>query len=138
MKKIFAILGVMLMFSINCMAQGEEEEANMFGLTRGGITKAKTIDFGKLSSTAKEETLFIKNSENLTMRITGFVLPTGVGAMALQESIEDFSSGKVKITVDPTFAKNVNGKDVIINVSYFDRQGTQQKNAQLTYKIKAE
>lgn len=137
MKKILGILSVMLLISINCMAQAEEDDAQLFGLTRS-LTQAAPIDFGKLDKMVIERTLIIENKERSTMKITGFILPTGVSAMSMQKSIEEFGKGKVKLMLDPVVAENVVGEQIIINVSYFDRSGNQINNAQLAYKIAAE
>jgi hypothetical protein len=139
MKKIFTILSVMLLLSVNCMAQSEEEEANLFGLTRSTTgSSALSVDFGKIEKAVVERTVTIENKENATMKITGFAVPAGVSAMSLQKSIEEFGKGRVKIIVDPNYSGAVNGEEIVINVSYFDRKGNQSKNAQLTYKIKSE
>ena len=137
MKKIFTILGVMLLLSMNCMAQSEEEEANLFGLTRSTGDNALSVDFGKLESKVVERIVIIENKENATMKITGFAVPAGVSAMSLQKGIEEFGKGKVKIVIDPNYSGAVNGEEIVINVSYFDRRGNQSKNAQLTYKIRS-
>jgi len=138
MKKIFAILGVLLLMSMNCMAQSEEEEANLFGLTRSASSdNALSVDFGKLESKIVERIVTIENKENATMKITGFAVPAGVSAMSLQKGIEEFGKGKVKIIIDPNYSGAVNGEEIVINVSYFDRRGNQSKNAQLTYKIRS-
>ncbi|MBQ3688919.1 MAG: hypothetical protein II937_03535 [Bacteroidales bacterium] len=137
MKKIFTILSVMLLLSINCMAQSEEEEAQLFGLTRSTGNDI-SVNFGKIGTQVVEKVVVIDNKENATMKITGFILPTGVAAMSLQKSIEDFGKGKVKIIIDPAYAGNVKDEQITVNVSFFDRNGNQKKNSQLTYKIQAD
>jgi len=138
MKRFLTIFGVMLLLSVNCMAQSEEEEANLFGLTRStSPSNALSIDFGKMEDKIVERIVTIENKENSTMKITGFAVPAGVSAMSLQKSIEEFGKGKVKITIDPNYSGAVSGEEIVINVSYFDRRGNQSKNAQLTYKIKS-
>jgi len=139
MKKILTLVCAIVLMSFNCMAQSEEEEAQLFGYTRKvSLTSANVlgvIDFGKLDKNIVERTLTIDNDKNHTMKITGFILPTGVSAMSLQKNIEEFGKGKVKIAIDPNYVDAVNGENLIINVSYFDRSGNQVNTAQLVYKI---
>lgn len=134
MKKLFGILTLMLALSITCAAQIEEEEAQLFGYTRS-MSESKMLNIGKIGKDVITREIIIDNARPNSMKIIGFILPTGISAMSMQKCIEDFSKGKVRISIDPEIAENIKDELIIINVVYLDRKGKEVELAQLPYKI---
>ncbi|MCR5454031.1 MAG: hypothetical protein K6F33_03475 [Bacteroidales bacterium] len=134
MKKFIGILTLLLVLSVTCSAQVEEEEAQLFGYTRS-MSESKMLNIGKLGKDVITKEILIKNTKPFSMKIIGFILPTGISAMSMQKHIEDSQSGKVKLTIDPTVAESVNDEVIIINVVYLDRKGKEIELAQLPYKL---
>jgi hypothetical protein len=134
MKKFIGILTLLLVLSVTCSAQIEEEEAQLFGYTRS-MSESKMLNIGKLGKDVITKEILIKNSKPFSMKIIGFILPTGISAMSMQKNIEDSQSGRVKITIDPSVAGSVNDEVIIINVVYLDRKGKEVELAQLPYKL---
>ncbi len=137
MKKFFGILAVMLTLSLTCAAQVEEEDAQLFGFTRS-MSESKMLNIGKIGKDVITKEIIIDNARPNSMKIIGFILPTGISAMSMQKSIEDFGKGRVKITIDPEVADSVSDEVIIINVVYLDRKGKEVELAQLPYKLVAE
>ena len=137
MKKFFGILAVMLTLSLTCAAQVEEEDAQLFGFTRS-MSESKMLNIGKIGKDVITKEIIIDKARPNSMKIIGFILPTGISAMSMQKSIEDFGKGRVKITIDPEVADSVSDEVIIINVVYLDRKGKEVELAQLPYKLVAE
>ncbi|MBR4326433.1 MAG: hypothetical protein IKP73_12995 [Bacteroidales bacterium] len=137
MKKLFGLLALMLMLSATCAAQIEEEEAQLFGYTRS-MSESKMLNIGKIGKDVITKEITIENSKPNSMKIIGFIVPTGISAMSMQKSIEDFGKGRVKITIDPSVAENISDEVIIINVVYLDRKGKEVELAQLPYKLVAD
>ncbi len=135
MKKILSILAIMIAFSCTCLAQNEEEELQ-FGYTRS-LADSKILSIVYIGSEVVKHEIVIPNDTPKTMKIVGFVLPAGIGAMSMQNSIEEFSKGKVQITIDPSIAQKINDEVIIVNVVYIDRKGKEEM-VQQPFKIKAE
>jgi hypothetical protein len=134
MKKLFGILTLLLVFSLSSNAQIEEEEAQLFGYTRS-MSESKMLNVGKIGKDVITKEILIKNSKPFSMKIIGFILPTGISAMSMQKNIEDQQSGRVKITIDPSVADSIKDEVIIINVVYLDRKGKEVELAQLPYKL---
>ncbi|MBQ4408967.1 MAG: hypothetical protein II852_18365 [Bacteroidales bacterium] len=137
MKKVFGLLALMLALSITCAAQIEEEEAQLFGYTRS-MSESKMLNIGKIGKDVITKEIVIENAKPNSMKIIGFILPTGISAMSMQKNIEDFGRGRVKITIDPSIADSISDEVIIINVVYLDRKGKEVELAQLPYKLVAE
>jgi hypothetical protein len=134
MKKFIGILTLLLVLSVTCSAQIEEEEAQLFGYTRS-MSESKMLNIGKIGKDVITKEILIKNTKPFNMKIIGFILPTGISAMSMQKNIEDSQSGRVKITIDPAVAESINEEVIIINVVYLDRKGKEVELAQLPYKL---
>ncbi len=128
---------MMLALTITCSAQVEEEESQLFGYTRG-ISESKVLTVGKIGKDVITSIITIENNKPHTMKIIGFVVPTGVSAMSMQKSIEDFGKGKVKITIDPEIAETIQDEMIIVNYVYIDRRGKEVELGQCAYKLKEE
>jgi hypothetical protein len=137
MKKVFGLLALMFALSLTCAAQIEEEETQLFGYTRS-MSESKVFNVGKIGKDVITKEIVIENAKPNSMKIIGFILPTGISAMSMQKNIEDFGRGRVKITIDPAIAESVNDEIIIINVVYLDRKGKEVELAQLPYKLTAE
>lgn len=135
MKKIISILAIMLVVVCTCSAQNEEEELQ-FGFSRS-IAESKLLNVGVVGNDVIKKIVEIPNDTPNTMKIVGFVLPAGIGAMSMQNSVEEFSKGRVQIIIDPSVAGKINGEVFLINVVYVDRKGKEDMQ-QLPFKIKAE
>ena len=134
MKKVFGLLIVLFAFSLTCAAQIEEEEAQLFGYTRS-MSESKMLNIGKIGKDVITKEIVIENAKPNSMKIIGFILPTGISAMSMQKNIEDQQSGRVKITIDPSVADSIKDEVIIINVVYLDRKGKEVELAQLPYKL---
>lgn len=126
----------MLVLSATCSAQIEEEEAQLFGYTRS-MSESKILNVGTLGKEVITKEILIKNNKPFSMKIIGFILPTGISAMSMQKHIEDGQNGRVMITIDPAVADSVNEEVIIINVVYLDRKGKEIEMAQHPYKLLA-
>ncbi|MCQ2250720.1 MAG: hypothetical protein MJZ66_06385 [Bacteroidales bacterium] len=135
MRRILSILAIMIAFSCTCFAQNEEEELQ-FGYTRG-LADSKILSVGYIGTDVVKKEIVIPNDTPKTMKIVGFVLPAGIGAMSMQNTIEEFSKGKVQITIDPSIAQKINDEVIIVNLLYTDRKGKEEM-VQQPFKIKAE
>ncbi|MCQ2252626.1 MAG: hypothetical protein MJZ61_04160 [Bacteroidales bacterium] len=137
MKKLFSVFALMLALTATCAAQVEEEEAQLFGYTRS-VSESKVFNVGKLDKDVITKEIILDNNQPNSMKIVGFLLPTGVSAMSMQKTIEDFGKGRVKVTIDPAVAETVQDEIIVINVVYIDRKGKEVESGQIAYKLKVD
>lgn len=136
MKKILSIAALMLAVTFTASAQSEEEESQLFGYTRS-MAECKVLNVGSVGKDVIHLEFEVNNDTPKTMKIVGFVLPNGMTAMSMQKQIEDFSKGKIQISIDPSIVEKVNDEVIMLNVLYIDRKGKEEK-VQMPYKLASE
>lgn len=133
--KNIALTALMLVaFSGASFAQSEEEEAQLFGSTRG--SKFQIVEMGKLESVPVCKEITIENKTSNTLEFSSIELPAGVNAMPKSKQIAAGEKSVVLLTVYPEIAGNVSKKTVVIRAK---KQGDSEgKPVEYKFQLKSE
>lgn len=115
--KLKSILTAFLLvfFASVSFAQSEEEEAQLFGSTRG--FKSQMVNIGKLETVPVCREVFIENKSAVAIEFSSFELPAGVSAMPKSKQVAAGEKGSVLLTVYPEIAGNVSKKTIIVRTT---------------------
>jgi len=109
MKK-HLITAVLFLLVLNGFSQVEQEEAPMFGTTRGS---AFEYNFETVTGVSKSYTFYFENKGNSVMKVTSVTIPEQIGITMVEKEIKPGGKLAIIATVDPTIANPGNFKKEI-------------------------
>jgi len=100
-KHFFTLAVAIFAFTFAGYSQVEQEEAPMFGKTRGFGNPSMMHNFGAVAGDVKTFEFKIKNLGTTPMKIVDVQIPEQVGVTIMSKTIKPGANGQIIVTVNP-------------------------------------